>query len=393
MTVQPRRSVSVTVSACLIGLALSTTTACGALGSVGNAKAAWAVQEPAPMAVVVRRADVADATVHQVDRLLASTPTTGDADWIARVALDPTDKASRLQAVGRESIYVESHARVVTSEAWVRRLQVIRSTTGEHANLLAAISPTLAEGFSRVMSKKTEVAVIEAHIEQERRTLAATDLSADEKVEHEATLLQFQKTEADAVADAAPLEKALLATAKDAAERVAPAEREKLVPVIAALLEALAEADVANSAAALRYPLAVPSMMSSVEAVVPGIVADIVEERAGKRPDSHKLTAHVALSGTDVSVSIVGLGPTDLGSLSMDTLTRETMLRTASWVTHATTLLATVDSTKGAIAFERDALTQIMEGLAPAPLSAVGTTTIASATVPGSGFATAVQTK
>jgi len=45
-----------------------------ALGAMANPKVAWAIQDPAPMSVVVRRADAAEATAKQVDRILTATP-------------------------------------------------------------------------------------------------------------------------------------------------------------------------------------------------------------------------------------------------------------------------------------------------------------------------------
>jgi len=333
-----RRPLSLLAATCFAGLALSASTGCASVSA--NTSAASAAKDAAPMAIVVRRADAANATVHEVNRLLAWTP------------------------------------------------------SGEHANLLETISPALADGFSHVMGKKLALASIDARLEQERRTIAAADISADDKTAHETALLELQKQRANDVAALAPLEKAFLATAKDAAKEVSADQRETLVPTLAALLVTLRDADVANSAAAVRYPLAVPSMMTSVNAVVPGIVADIVEEQTGTRPDATKLTPHVVETGPDVSVSIGGLGPKDLGSLQMDSLTRETMSRTASWVTHATTLLATIDSTKDALSFETDTLTQIMAGIAPVVTPAsTRPTEVASAAVPGNVFGMVAETK
>ena len=42
------------------GLMLTMTTGCGPLSAFANPKVAWAIQDPAPMSVVVRRADAAD---------------------------------------------------------------------------------------------------------------------------------------------------------------------------------------------------------------------------------------------------------------------------------------------------------------------------------------------
>ena len=58
------------------GLAASlgiSATGCGALSALTNPKAAWALDESAPMSVVMRRAEVANATAKQVDRLMGET--------------------------------------------------------------------------------------------------------------------------------------------------------------------------------------------------------------------------------------------------------------------------------------------------------------------------------
>src|ERR1700679_2325882 len=55
------------------GVLLSYSTGCGVLSAIANPKAAGALQDPAPMAVILRRADVARATATNVDLLLSTT--------------------------------------------------------------------------------------------------------------------------------------------------------------------------------------------------------------------------------------------------------------------------------------------------------------------------------
>jgi hypothetical protein len=73
----PSRLFPLALKLVLGGAALSVGTGCGALGALANPKAAWAIQEPAPMSVVVRRAEVAHATAQEVDRLLGNTGIAG----------------------------------------------------------------------------------------------------------------------------------------------------------------------------------------------------------------------------------------------------------------------------------------------------------------------------
>src|SRR5271166_1571027 len=80
----------------LFGLLLSMT-GCGALGAMANPKVAWAIQDPAPMSVVVRRADAAEATAKQVDRILTATPASPDAGWLGTVGPKPEDAAGEVK--------------------------------------------------------------------------------------------------------------------------------------------------------------------------------------------------------------------------------------------------------------------------------------------------------
>src|ERR1039458_8002193 len=74
-------------------------TGCGMLSAVANPKVAWAFTDPAPMAVVVRRADAAEATAKQVDRILTATPVSPDAAWLKNVGPKPEDAACDMKAL------------------------------------------------------------------------------------------------------------------------------------------------------------------------------------------------------------------------------------------------------------------------------------------------------
>ncbi len=360
MKLRAARPLSAIASALLLGLVLSTSTGCGMLSAMGNPKVAWALQDPAPMTVVVRRADAADATVQQVNRLLTATPT---GSWLGRVSPDPDAVADEMKLVGADPIYAESHARVVAAEVWSRTLPRLKATKGDRPSLLGAIGPDLAASYADIIGKKAEIAGIGALIEDEKTAMTAKDIDESDKAQHQSTITKLEKMKADSEAEVEPLSKAFLASARDAAAAAPADEKERLAPAIAAMLKALDDADIANSAAAIRFPLALPSMLTSVKAAVPNIVADIIEEKTGKRPSFTKLDAEVTLNGTDVSVAINGLGPSELGSLKMEDLTKETISRTGKWVLHATGLLAKVGATKDALAFQSDALSRIQAGL------------------------------
>jgi len=363
MTVKLRCAAAALASFAFAGLVLVTGTGCGALSTVSDPKVAWAVQDPAPMQVVVRRADVADTTVREVHRLLVRTPVGDHSDWFSKVALGPEEAAAEMREAGKDPMYAESHARVVTAEAWARTLPRVTSSERESPNLLAGIRPDVADAYATIMARKADIAAIGALVAGEQQAIDAKDVSPDDRARHQSSRSKLEDSRREAEAEVAPLERAFLANAKVAATQLAPERRERLGPAVRSLLQALADADVANSAAAVRYAAAQGSLVSSLRGVVPVIVADIIEEKTGTRPDVTRLTSEIALSATEVSLTLAGLSPTDLGDLELDELTRETIARANKWVTHAATLLSSVASTRDAIAFQTEALGGILAGM------------------------------
>ena len=69
-----------------LGTIVAASTGCGVLSAAANPKVAWAINDPAPMSVVVRRADVAEKTAKEVDRVMTDTPANDDSAWLAAVA-------------------------------------------------------------------------------------------------------------------------------------------------------------------------------------------------------------------------------------------------------------------------------------------------------------------
>jgi hypothetical protein len=169
------------------GLLLSMTTGCGMLGAMANPKVAWAIQDPAPMSVVVRRADVAQATAAEVERLMTKTPISNDSAWLAQVGPDPKDAAAELKALTQDPMYMKSKARVVSAEVWIRTLPAIQNSSGDKPNLLAAIDPALGDSYAEIMSKKVEIAGEKALIDAENTALDDKATSADDKAETSST--------------------------------------------------------------------------------------------------------------------------------------------------------------------------------------------------------------
>jgi hypothetical protein len=351
-------------SVCAMFGLLSVMTGCGALGAMANPKVAWAIQDPAPMSVVVRRADAAEATAKQVDRILTATPASPDADWLKTVGPTPDDAAGEVKAIKSEPMYAKSHARVVPAEVWARTLADIQSTDGSSPNLLALVSGDLADSYAAITAKETDIADAKAQIATEKEAKDAKDATEEDKKGHDKTIDDLKKKVSKLEDEVDPLRTKFLAAAKDAAQKAPPAARDAVGPVLVNLRQAVDDASIADGAAAVRYPLALKSLPDSVTEVVPVFVADIVEEQTGHRPIMSGFKPDVKLDGTDVKLTLNGLGPDDLGKLSLGELTTETLDRTKKWVVHAITLIGAVSSTKDTLSFEQDTLDALLDGFA-----------------------------
>ncbi|HEX8794119.1 MAG TPA: hypothetical protein VF765_24420 [Polyangiaceae bacterium] len=365
------------VSICALFGLLFTMTGCGALGAMANPKVAWAIQDPAPMSVVVRRADAADATATQVDRLLTATPASPDADWLQKVGPKPEDAAGEVKAIKSEPMYARSQARVVPAEVWARILGDIQSTGGTSPNLLAMISSDLAETYATISAKEADIADARAQLEAEKAAKDAKDVSDDEKKAHEKAIDELDEKISKMEDEVDPLRKKFLAAAKDAAQNAQASTRDAVGPALVNLRQAVDDASIADGAAAVRFPLALKSLPDSLMEVVPAIVADIVEEQTGKRPTMNGFKPDVKLDGLDVKLTLNGLSQDDLGTMSMGDLTTEAISRTKKWVGHALAIIAAVSSTKDRLSFEQDTLDALLDGF-----TAGGWKKTAAATIP-----------
>ncbi|MGH7295149.1 MAG: hypothetical protein ACRELB_09460 [Polyangiaceae bacterium] len=353
-------------------------TGCGALSAMANPKVAWAIGDPAPMSVVVRRADAAEATAKQVDRILTATPASPDAGWLKAVGPKPDDAAGEVKALKGEPMYAKSHARVVPAEVWARTLADIQSTGGSSPNLLAMISGDLADAYGAIAGKEADIADAKAQLETEKAARDAKDVSDEEKKAHDKSIDELKEQISKLEDEVDPLRKKFLDAAKEAARKAPASARDAVGPVLVNLRQAVDDASIADGAAAVRYPLALKSLPDSVMEVVPVIVADIVEEQTGTRPIMNGFKPDVKLDGLDVKLTLNGLSQDDLGKLSLGDLTKEAISRTTKWVGHAITLIGAVSSTKDALSFEEDTLDALLDGF-----TASGWTKTAAAAIPG----------
>lgn len=343
---------------------LSVMTGCGALGAMANPKVAWAINDPAPMTVVVRRADAADSTSKQVNRLLNATPASPDSDWLKNVGPKPEDAAADMKALTQDPLYAQSHARIVAAEVWLRTLGDLQSTDGSSPNVLGIVSKDLGDQYAQITAKEQEIAGLDAQIEQEKTARDAKGVSDADKKAHDKNVDDLKKQKSAKEDEVDPLKKKFLAAAKDSAAKTPADARDAVANALVNLRQAVEDATIADGAAAVRYPLAVTSMLDSVKQMVPVFVADIIEEQTGKRPSLQGLQPNVTLDGMTPSITLNGLSKDDMGKISMGDLTTETVSRTKNWVGHALGLLGSISSTKDALSFEEDTLDSLLDGFA-----------------------------
>jgi hypothetical protein len=353
----------------LAGAVLSTGTGCGLLAAAANPGAMWAINDPATLPVVVRRADAALITTAEVNRLLTATPAGKDTPWIAAVSPDPKEAAADIKALQRDPAYAATKARVVAAEVWIRTLPAVGSATGEHPSLLAAIDQNLADSYNAIGLKMAEVASRNAEIETEKQAADADGVSPSDKKTHQDRIATLQKQSDDASGAIDPLRDAFRAKLKDACAKVSNEDKGRYAVPVGSLLQALDDADIANSAAALKYPLVIKGLPDAIKSVVPEIAMDVVEEQTGVRPKLANVKVSVSISGGKPSVTLDGLG--DLGAVKPEDVVKETQRRAIGWFTHTLTLLATISMTKDKLSFERATLKEMQAAFAPAAPSLV----------------------
>lgn len=138
-----------------LGTMIATSTGCGALAAAANPKVAWAINDPAPMSVVVRRADVAEKTAQQVDRVMTDTPANDDSPWLQKVAPAKEDATQALGDLRKNnSLYAAGGpgqgARIVPAEVWAKSLASIEPKASATAPAAAAPNSAPASPASDV---------------------------------------------------------------------------------------------------------------------------------------------------------------------------------------------------------------------------------------------------
>lgn len=492
---------AIAMPAILVGL-LSFGTGCGAIKAAANPKVAWAINDPAPMSVVVRRADVAEKTSKEVDRLMTETPTNDDSPWLTKIAPEKEVATKDLTDLKAHDLYVGG-ARVVAAEVWAKELAQVEpknatpatatannnatnanansasakaspsnkedntvaqqqpvdaaaptakesskkggkkvakndtankkgakknakksagqsasdaepvstttttaavvpapspdaNTSGNTSNgngsspaspsgpakytsLLAAIDPSLGTEWGKVMEKKKamgeakgQIAVLEAANDEK-------GVSDADKKANKAKIDELEKTVDALEKDADKLSKELIPKAKTAASKAAPEVRERFGVTLVNLRQAVDDANTSNSAAAIRYPMAASTLLDSAKQMAKVYVADVIEEKTGKRPNTQALQPGVTMEGGKVQVTLNGLSSSDLGKLDVGDVTKEVASRTTGWAKRALGLLGVIASTKEVLSFEEEMLGALLDGFTSAGWKAPAAATIPEA--------------
>jgi hypothetical protein len=453
-------------------------TGCGAIKAAANPKVGWALNDPAPLSVVVRRADVAEKTSKEVDRLMTDTPANDESPWLAIVGPEQNVATEDLTALKSHELYA-SGARIVAAEVWAKELARVepkqveskqadwkqadakhtdskqaaatkgaapatpapaaqadvpapsakeakaekkaaradnkngksgkksaKSQTAAQAevlaaasvapapaepapakypSLLAAIDPTLGAEWSNVMEKKkaigeakAQIAVLESANDQKGISDADKDANKRKIEELEKSIDALEK-------DADKLSKEFVPKAKAGAQKAAPEVRETFGMAVVNLRQAVDDADISNSAAAVRYPMVVTTLRDSAKQMAKIYVADVIEEQTGKRPSTRSLEPGVTIEGGKVQVTINGLSASDFGKLSVDDLASEVASRTTAWAKRALGLLGTIAATKDVLNFEHDVLEALIDGFKAAGWSVPAAKTIPAAPAGAAG--------
>jgi hypothetical protein len=359
------------------GSLLTFASGCGTVSAASDPKVAWAATEPAPLDVVVRRADAAETTSAEVNRILTATPANNDSDWTSKLALDKGETRKSVKIFREHAAYKHEKARILASEIWAKELAGIHSAGGKYPNVLAAVGPDLGAAYGKIIAKQKELADLETQEAAEETAANDKSLADAVKAVHEKRAADLDARAVKAEHALKPLKSGLIDAAKTNASKASLDVKNQLGVVVVNLRQAVDDAKIANGAAVLGFPTAVKGVLPAIQKQVPIIVAAILEEKTGKRPDLAGFNPSVTLEANRVGVTLSGLSKEDLGKITIGDLTTETASRTQKWTAHAMALPASCSSTRDVLDFESDVLEALQSGFETGGYKAPAATMIA----------------
>jgi hypothetical protein len=437
------------------------------------------------MSVVVRRADVAEKTAQQVDRVMTDTPANDDSPWLAQVAPEKDQSTKTLADLRQHQLYAVggpgAGARIVPAEVWAKSLAEVspKKTAGatakaapaapaapaassepaepvaksaepavkggkgknaknggkpgaiaknagkadkkagknapledkpapapepatpapatvtvatpiasKYPSLLAAIDSDLGTAWAEIMEKKKAMGELKTQIASEETALDEKGISDADKKTHKKTIDGLEKQVSKIEKETDKLTDAFVPKAKAAAAKAPADVRDRFGAVLVNLRQAVEDAKIANGAAAVRYPMAATSLLDSAKQMAAVYVADVVEEKTGKRPNTAGIQPGVTMEGGKVAITLNGLSQADLGKTTLGDVTSEVASRTTKWVGRALGLLGTISSTSDMLSFEKDVLDTLIDGFTSGGWKAPAAATIPDAPVAGAAAAT-----
>jgi hypothetical protein len=340
-------------------------TGCSVFSAIGNPKAAFALQEPAPMAVILRRADAARATAANVDRLMAGTGVDVESKWVAKIALKKADVEPMLKEIGADPDYVvppNAKVRVIQAEAWAKVLAGLCPHETKFPSMFHSVSPEVAASYADIAGQAKAIAKLKADKEAEAKALEEKDISASDKEAHEKKKREIEEQIDKTEAEYKPKVEAFMGKLKGEVGKAPPEVKKQLGVAMVGFKRAVDDAKLANSVALLRYPLAMPGMPQELKTQAKRIVADVVEDKTGHRPTLEKFEPDIKLDN-GVKFTLNGLPPEALPGLKPDAILEDVTKRAKDYATRVLTLTAYIAETQELLDLEGDVIKNTMDGL------------------------------
>ncbi|EYF07372.1 hypothetical protein [Chondromyces apiculatus] len=348
---------------------------CGAISALTNPSAAWAISESTPMSVVVRRAEVANSTAEAVKRLLGETGIDEKSAWAPKTAIKQADAEAFLKQIGASPVYASAGGvplRVVPAEIWADVLPSLCSEEGEYNSVIEAISADAGADYEKLIEQQEQLADLKAQIE-------ANDKEADAEGKSDSDKAALEKKNEELEAQITKIEEgyetareAFLAKISGEAAKASPKTKARIGGLLVNLKRAVADAKLANAVALMRYPLALPGMKDDIQTATKRIVADILEEQTGSRPDLSSFKPDVTLEGFTPKITLSGIPAEKLGDISIEDLLKQTVSRVTDYAGRVLDLTVYVSRSQSLLIFEEDLLDKILEGMSITPASGEG---------------------
>lgn len=332
---------------------------CAFIEGIFNPDAMWAINESTPMSVVMRRAELAENVADHVDRMIGAAPLNKKVRGQLRVEKDAAK--TRLEEIGAEPVYGGQPLRVVPAEVWLDHLSQSCAEDSDASTLIELLGDDVAEEYAEVAAQGVKLARAKAQISQLEDEL--DDAKGKSKAKKEKKIAKLEKKVEKLEASYPDKVDKLVEHVQKAAAKLEGKQKKRAGFVVLNLLEAVEDAQNANSAAMIRYPMAVPSLHEDLQKVVPRLVADVIEEQTGHRPRLNGFSPKIGLKDGDVELSLNGIPADKLGDIELDELLVEVTERAERYVGDVLTLVVDASTTEERLSLQHEILSAYREGL------------------------------